>query len=110
MHSVAFIQRSVLAISTIVLLSLAGCGDGDNKTCTEACNTLFACSAKLNLSPSDFMGSNYATVDSCIARCNTGSCAKKQQMINCGAGLQCNSLDQVEADVTACFVNSNCSP
>ena len=109
MQSPSFVQRTVLTVSAVILLFLGGCGSGD-KTCVDACTTLFACGAKLNQSPSDFLGSNYATVDTCIARCTTGNCTKKQQMINCGATVQCNSLSQVQADLRACFVNSNCAP
>ena len=107
MHSLTFIQRSFVAVA---LLWLAGCGGSNDKTCTDACNTLFTCAAKLNQSPATFMGSDYQTVESCIARCTTGSCAKKQQLLNCSAGLQCNDFSQVQTDLTACFVSSDCSP
>jgi hypothetical protein len=109
MHASRFIPRSVLAASVVLLLSAVGCGSSD-KTCTDACNVLFDCAAKLNVAPKDLMGSNYATVESCINRCTTGTCEKKQQLLNCSADLQCNDVTQVQTDVTACFVKSNCSP
>jgi hypothetical protein len=109
MHAWRFVSRSALAGSIVLLLSAVSCGSSD-KTCAEACNVLFDCAAKLDVAPKDFMGSNYATVDSCINRCNTGSCEKKQQLLNCSADLQCTNVSQVQSDVTACFVKSDCSP
>ena len=108
MHSSNFVWRSVMALSAVILLSVTGCGSSD-KTCSDACNTLFNCAAKLKVAPSDFLGSNYASVSSCIDRCTTGDCPKKQQLVNCGAAVQCNNLSQVQTDVSACFTSNGCS-
>jgi hypothetical protein len=99
-------------ITSAVILTLAGCGgsSSDNKSCADACNTLFNCGTKLNVTPETFLGPNYATVSSCISRCTTSTCAKNQQLVNCGAALQCNSLSQVETDAEACFTNAGCTP
>ena len=108
-HSWSF--RSLLVVFVAVaFIGVADCGGGSDKTCSDACNNLFACGAKLGVAPSTLLGSNYATVDTCIARCTNGGCPKVTQLVNCSAAVQCNTLTQVETDVQACFVNAGCSP
>ncbi len=96
-------------VAAVAFVGIAGCG-GSDKTCTDACNNLFACGTKLGVAPSTLLGSNYATVDTCIARCTTGGCPKITQLVNCTSALQCNTLTQVETDVEACFTSADCSP
>jgi hypothetical protein len=116
MYLLTVIRRSAVAVSAVILVAAAGCGGTggtggtENKTCADACNNLFNCGTKLSVAPSSFLGPNYADVSSCINRCTTGSCPKAQQLVNCAAALQCNSLNQVETDAEACFTNSGCTP
>jgi len=107
-HSWPFCSLLVVG-AAVAFMGIADCG-GSDKSCADACNTLFACGTKLGVAPSTILGSNYATVDTCIARCTNGGCPKVTQLVNCSAALQCNNLAQVETDVGACFTNADCSP
>jgi len=104
-------SRSPFAHRTFGSRAAHGCGgSSDYKSCSDACNNLFNCAAKLDFTPSTYLGSDYQTLSSCISHCPSGTCPNQQALINCGANVQCNSLNQVETDTENCFSNAQCTP
>ena len=83
---------------------IAGCG-GDT-SCGDACN----CAARLNASPNSVLGAGYTSVESCVSRCDSGTCTNKQKTIDCTAAVACNTAEQLTRDALACFTDNGCSP
>jgi hypothetical protein len=83
------------AVVAAALLFVAACGS--DKTCSDACNNMFACTADIGQS---LVGTD---VNNCIDRCNAGSCTDKQGAINCMDGLAC-----VAGGVASCLGSFGC--
>ncbi len=105
-------RRTVFCILGAVLLAGVGCGGSEDNdyTCSDACNHMFDCAAKLAVSPSDFLGPDYVSISSCVDRCATGDCPKIQDLINCSMAVPCYNITQVIADVANCFTDTGCVP
>ena len=109
MRYAILVRRSLMVLSAVALLTGCG-GSSSDKSCSDACNNLFNCATKLDFAPSTYLGTNYATLSSCISRCNSGTCPNRQELINCTASVQCNSISQVQTDTTNCFETAACTP
>jgi hypothetical protein len=91
----------ILAAGLIAALTLASCGSSN--TCSSACNTISACATKL--------GGTFTPADltACNDGCNTDTCAKKQEAIDCIVALTCTTEQAVVAGLTACATSSGCN-
>jgi hypothetical protein len=98
------------AMVIVGLLACTGCGDSDSsvKSCNDACAASYGCASKLNMSASSL---NFpATESECVTQCNAGSCANKQQVIDCISSLECGSDSTTYAmNVFSCYRSNNCA-
>jgi len=102
--------RRSLVVFAVGVLAACGGSESHDKSCSDACNNLFNCAAKLNFAPSDFLGASYATLSTCLAHCSVGTCPRQQELLNCAATAPCNNLSQVQTDAQACFTSTGCTP
>lgn len=95
-------RRRLFVFAVLAVIGGAGCGGSTG--CSDACQSLVSCENKLDPL------STHMDVATCTNQCNAGTCANKQQLIDCVHGAKCDStLDAYEAIIAFCQVNSGCS-